>query len=237
MESIENRFKLRLGIFVATGLGIMLVIVFFVGKQKNLFDSNFKLRAMFKNVGGIQVGNHVRYSGINVGVVDNIIILSDSSIEITMIVDNTVRRFIKKDALASVGSEGLMGDKLINIGQGTFNSKEVSNNFLITTSEPIETDEILANLLVTSQNTEIISSQLADILFKVNNGNGTLARLIRDSSIAENLSQTIINLKSGSKNLNQNMEAAKGSILLRGFFKKKRKEEERLKKSQDNTKK
>ena len=64
---------------------------------------------------------------------------------IIFFVANLLKRFIKKDALASVGSEGLMGDKLINIGQGTFNSKEVTNNFLITTSEPIETDEILAN--------------------------------------------------------------------------------------------
>jgi phospholipid/cholesterol/gamma-HCH transport system substrate-binding protein len=236
METSSEKFKLRLGIFVASGLLILFSIIFFIGKQKNLFDDTFQMKAMFKNIGGVQVGNHVRFSGINIGVIDDIAILSDTSVQITMIVENKIKKFIKKDAIASVGSEGLMGDKLINIGHGTFNSEPVTNNFIIRTSEPIETDEILASLQVTGQNAEIVSNQLAEILLRVNNGNGTLSRLIRDTTIAENLNQTIINLKSGSKNLDQNMEAAKGSILLRGYFKKKQREAEKVKNQKTNSK-
>ncbi len=236
METASEKFKLRLGIFVATGLAIMFGIIFFIGKQKNLFDDTFQMKAMFKNIGGIQVGNHVRFSGINVGVVDDISILSDTSVQITMIVENKIKKFIKKDAIASVGSEGLMGDKLINIGHGTFNSASVSGNFIMRTSEPIETDQILSSLQVTGQNAEIISNQLAEILLRVNNGNGTLSRLIRDTTIAENLNQTIINLKSGTKNLDQNMEAAKKSILFRGYFKKKQKEADKIKNQKANAK-
>lgn len=236
METTTEKFKLRLGIFVAAGLAILFGIIFFIGKQKNLFDETFQVKAMFKNIGGVQVGNHVRFSGINIGVIDDISILSDTSVQITMIIENKLKKFIKKDAIASVGSEGLMGDKLINIGHGNSNTESINNNYTLRTSEPVETDDILASLQVTGQNAEVISTQLSEILLRVNNGNGTLSRLIRDTTIAENLNQTIINLKSGTKNLDQNMEAAKGSILLRGYFKKKQREADKIKNQKANTK-
>ena len=92
-----------------------------------------------------------------------------------------------------------MGDKLINIGHGNSNTESINNNYTLHSSEPVETDDILASLQVTGQNAEIISTQLSEILLRVNNGNGTLSRLIRDTTIAENLNQTIINLNSGTK--------------------------------------
>lgn len=227
MENKDDKFKLRLGIFVAGGLAIMLAVLFYLGKQKNLFNSTFQLTTVYKDIGGLQVGNHVRFSGINIGSVELIEILNDTSVRVEMIVSSDVRKFIKKDAVASVGSEGLMGDKVINISHGTVNSEPVEKGFMIRSTEPVNTEAILATLQSTGENAEIATGELAEILYKINNGNGTLSRLIADSTIAENLDQTISNLKTGSKNLNQNMEAAKKSILFRGYFKKKEREAEK----------
>ena len=93
----------------------------------------------------------------------------------------------------------------------------------LTSKEPVETDAIMASLQVTAGNAEIITQQLAEIMTKINSGEGTLGRLIQDTTIAKNLNQTIVNLKESSKGLGENMEAAKHNFLLRGYFKKKEK--------------
>jgi phospholipid/cholesterol/gamma-HCH transport system substrate-binding protein len=81
----------------------------------------------------------------------------------------------------------------------------------------------------------VTANQLAEIMVKVNSGNGTLGRLIQDSTIAENINQTIVNLKSSSKGLDENMNAAKENFLLKGYFTRKAKAATKAKK--DSTEK
>jgi phospholipid/cholesterol/gamma-HCH transport system substrate-binding protein len=132
----------------------------------------------------------------------------------------------------------LIGDKLLVITQGSPESPLVKEGQEIASSEPVEMDAIMESLAVTAVNAEIITGQLAEIMIKVNSGNGTLGRLIQDSVIAENLSQTIINLKTSSKGLDENMEAAKHNFLLKGYFNKKEKARlEAEKKAADEKKK
>ncbi len=226
METHSEKFKIRLGLFVAGGLALFVLAIFIIGKQKNLFNPVFKLTTSFSNVSGLQVGNNIRFSGVNVGTVDNISIINDSTVMIDMLIKKEVQQFIKTDCEVAIGSEGLIGDRLLIITQGTATAPIVRGGDKLTSTEPIETNAIMANLQVTSENAAIISEQLAEILFKVNNGKGTLGRLIQDSTIAENINQTIINLKSSSKGLDENMNAAKENFLLRGYFKRKAKKAE-----------
>ncbi|MEO8087369.1 MAG: MCE family protein, partial [Bacteroidota bacterium] len=97
-------------------------------------------------------------------------------------------------------------------------------------------DAIMASLQVTAGNAEIISNQMAEVMYKINHGNGTLGRLIEDSTIAENLNQTIVNLKKSTKGLDENMKAASNNFLLKGYFTKKEKEAARLKKEAEKDK-
>ena len=94
----------------------------------------------------------------------------------------------------------------------------------------------MASLRVTAYNAEIVSDELAEIMIKVNSGKGTIGRLIQDSSIAENLSQTMVNIKKSSKGLDENMQAAKHNFLLRGFFNKKAKAAQKKKDSIESVK-
>lgn len=229
METHSSKFKVRLGIFVATGFVLFLVGIFYIGRQKHLFNPVFRLSAAFKNISGLQIGSIVRFSGINVGTVDNIRIINDTTVKIDFIVDKDIQEFIKKDSYVRIGSEGIIGDKIINITQGSPGTPSVNENQYLPSIEPIETDDIIANLKATGENVEFLSDQLAAILYKINNGNGTLARLIHDTTIAENIGQTIVNLKKSSKGLDENMEAAKHNFLLRGYFKNKKKREEKKK--------
>jgi phospholipid/cholesterol/gamma-HCH transport system substrate-binding protein len=87
----------------------------------------------------------------------------------------------------------------------------------------------MASIQVTASNAEIITDQLAAIMTQINSGDGTLGRLIQDTTIARNIDQTIINLKRSSKGLDENMEAAKHNFLFKGYFNRKEKAAEKKK--------
>ena len=221
MKEHSQNFKIRLGLFIAIGIFIFVVAIFLIGKQKNLFNPVYSLTTTFYNVGGLQVGNKVRFSGINVGTVDAVEIVNDSTVKVTMFIKKDTQKFIKSNSEVSIGSEGLIGDKLLQISQGTSNADFAKDGAALVSSEPIELDEIFASLKVTAENAEIITDELAEIMITINEGEGTLGRLIKDPKIAENLSKTMSNLESSSKGLDENMEAAKENFLLRGYYKRK----------------
>ena len=229
MEKHTTKFKVRLGLFIAGGLMIFIVAVFIIGRQKNLFVPVYKLTTTFYNVSGLQVGNNIRFSGINVGTVDNIKIINDSTVQVDMLIQKNVQKFIKEDCEAAIGSAGLIGDRILIITQGSSNAALAKDGQQITSKEPVEPDAIMASLQVTADNAAIVSLQLAEIMTKVNSGNGTLGRFIQDSTIAENINQTIVNLNKSSKGLDENMHAAKENFLFRGYFKRKEKAAEKIK--------
>ncbi len=223
MNTHTQKFKIRLGLFVAGGLSILILAIFIIGKQKNLFNPVYLLTTTFANVSGLQVGNNIRFSGITVGTVDKITIINDSTVKVAMLIRKDVRQFIKTDCEVALGSEGLIGDRLLVVTQGSTDAPVAKAGQQLASAEPVEIDAIMASLQITAVNAEIISGQLAEIMIKVNSGNGTLGRLIQDTSIANDLSQTLINIKRGSKGLDENMEAAKHNFLLKGYFNKKAK--------------
>jgi phospholipid/cholesterol/gamma-HCH transport system substrate-binding protein len=229
MEKHSTKFKVRLGLFIAGGLMIFVVAVFIIGRQKNLFVPVYRLTTTFYNVSGLQVGNNIRFSGINVGTVDNIKIINDSTVQVDMLIQKNVQKFIKADCEAAIGSAGLIGDRILIITQGSAYAALAKDGQQIVSKEPVEPDAIMASLQVTADNAAIVSLQLAEIMTKVNSGNGTLGRFIQDSTIAENINQTIMNLKKSSKGLDENMNAAKENFLFRGYYKRKEKAAEKVK--------
>ena len=228
--------KWKLGIFLIGG-GILLVLgLFFISKQKNLFVSVFPLKAIFKNVSGLKIGNNVRFGGISVGTVDGIQLITDSSVLVKMSIKSEVRKFIKRDANCTIGSDGLMGDRVVLISPGRENPEPVRENEVLATFSPVETEQILSGLKTSADNAAIITQQLAEVVYKVNHGHGIISRLLGDSSLGNNLNTTMVNLKKGSAGLSENMEAAKHNFLLKGYFKKKQKEEDKKKKELDDKK-
>jgi phospholipid/cholesterol/gamma-HCH transport system substrate-binding protein len=229
-------FKWKLGLFIVVGLILLVFGLFFIGKQKNLFVSVFQLRAVFSNVSGLKVGNNVRFGGIAIGTVDGIQLLNDTSVQVNMNIKSEVRKFIKQDASASIGSDGLVGDRVILISPGTTNREPVKDNEILVSHAPVETEQIMAGLKTSAENAAIITQQLAEVAYKVNHGNGIISRLLGDSTMGNNLHATMVNLKKGSAGLNENMEAAKHNFLLKGYFKKKKKEEDKKKKELEDKK-
>jgi len=236
MEANKPKFKVRLGLFIIGGTALFLIALFIIGKQKNMFDPVFKLTTNFYNVSGLEVGSNIRFSGITVGTVDNIKIINDSTVQVDLLIKKSVQQFIKEDCQAAIGSEGIIGDRIMVISQGSTGAPMARDGQHIEAKEPVETDAIMASLQITAENAEIITDQLAEIMIKVNSGKGTLGRLIQDTTIARNIDQTIKNLKSSSKGLDENMNAAKENFLLKGYFNRKEKAAEQKKEDAINKK-
>ncbi|MDY0199593.1 MAG: MlaD family protein [Tenuifilaceae bacterium] len=214
MDTHTEKFKVRLGMFIIGGVALFVLAIFIIGKQQNLFNPIIRLSANFRNVSGLQVGNNVRFTGINVGTVDNIKIINDSTVLVDMLIRKDVQQFIKSDCVVAVGSEGLIGDRLLVISQGSTDAPTAKDGQKLASKEPVETDAILASLQTTSVNVEVISLQLAEIMININSGQGTLGRLIQDSTIAENINQMIVNLKSSSEGLDETLDVAGKNIVI-----------------------
>lgn len=217
--------KVKLGVFVTLGIALFIVGIYFIGQKQRLFSSTFRIKAIYKDINGLQVGNNVRFAGIDVGTVDNVKIINDTSVQVDVLIDKDVKKFIKKDAVASIGSEGLMGNKLVTISSGTPGQPQIENDDFIETTDGNNIEEILSSVKIVADNAAVITGDLADVIDNVKNGRGSIGKLFMDSTMAGDLGATISNLKSGTKGLDENMEAAKHNFLLKGYFNKKEKEE------------
>lgn len=186
--------NIRLGSLVLAGICLLIISLYLIGIKQNLFGSTFHLNAKFYNVSGLMPGNNVRFSGINVGTVESVEIVDDSSVNVVMVIEEKVRIYIKKNSLASVGTDGLMGNKIVNINSYKNHSQSVQDGDVLKTVRPIETDEMFRTLNATNDNLKYITGDLKNITNKINSPN-TLWSLLMDTVVAENVKQAIVNIK------------------------------------------
>jgi phospholipid/cholesterol/gamma-HCH transport system substrate-binding protein len=246
---ITTEQKTKIGIFTFVGLAVLVFAVFFIGNQKSLFSSTIKLNGVFTNVNGLQIGNNVRFAGINVGVVDDIEIINDTAVRVVLSIKNDVQKFIKKDARMSIGSDGLMGDKLMAISPGGANTSQmVKDGDQIGTVNPIDVDKIIGKFTKMADDAGNLINGLSQIVDKVNSGQGSIGRLINDNKMADQIqstvaqaNKTIKNVHRTSATLNEDLKAAQSNFLLKGYFNKKKKAEQKrldsIKKVKENQQK
>ncbi|MDN5284372.1 MAG: hypothetical protein JWR38_646 [Mucilaginibacter sp.] len=223
--------KIKIGLFAFAGLVVLVLGIFFIGSRKGLFNSTFNVYGTFKNVSGLQIGNNVRFAGINVGVVQSINIVTDSLVRVDLTLNSSVRKFIKTDAKLSIGSDGLMGDKLVVIAPGGIKShEEIQPGGRLASINPVDVDRIITKLTRVADNAETLTTDLSQIVGKINSGKGSIGRLLNNDDMARNMETTVKQAQTTMKNvhtttntLNEDLKAAQHNFLLRGFFNKKKK--------------
>ena len=196
----NSNYKYKLGMFVIFGLAILVITIYFIGKSKNLFGSTIALNAKFKNVSGLKEGNNVRFSGIDVGTIKSIEFLSDSAVVVNFVVQQEVQKYIKTDANASIGSDGLMGDKVLTISPGSTSNKVVVDNTTIRSTVAVEMEDLMKGLQKSVDNAGVITGELAIFSTKMNSNDGLLAKLMTDEKFSNSLTNTLTNLESSSGN-------------------------------------
>ena len=217
----NNGNEIKLGVFISLGLFLFIASIYFIGKKQQLFSSTFHIVGVFKDINGLQIGNVVRLSGINVGVIGDIEMIADTAVRVDIVVNEKAKKFIKKDSKAIIGSDGLMGNKIIQIIPGSIGQKEIQNNDYILTATPVSIDDIMLNLKIASTNAANITEDFTVISNNIRRGRGTIGKLFMDTVFAKNIDQALVNIKQGAGGFKQNMDAASHNILLRGYLKKK----------------
>src|SRR3569833_1294797 len=245
--------KIKIGVFALAGLAVLIAAIFLIGNKKGLFSTTFHVHGMFKNVNGLQVGNNARFAGINVGVVEAIEIVNDTTVKVVLSLDEDVKKFIKKDAKLSIGSDGLMGDKLVIISPGgaTTNTK-VKDGEQLAAVNPFDVDKMIKKITGIADDAGNLIAGLSDLVDKVNHGHGSIGRLLNNDKMARDLEGTVAQAKTTmakanstiffvyktSSTLNEDLKAAQHNFLLKGFFRKKQKaKKDSIKRAQDSIKK
>lgn len=198
MEKTASQ-KISLGFFVIIGLLIFILAVYFIGNKQKMFGKTNHLEAVFNNVNGLQLGNNIRYSGISVGTVRGIEMINDTTIRVDMIIDKAIFPYIKKDAVATISSDGLVGNMIINIIPGNGKEPSVEPGDIIRTVNRIRTEDMLSTLNKTNENAAKLTQNLLKITNEIIKGKGTLSTLLNDTLIARDLGETMHYLKLTTK--------------------------------------
>ena len=181
--------NIKLGFFVAIGVLLFILGIYYIGSQINIFSKKIQISGIFTDISGLKVGNNARFSGINVGTVSKVQIINDSLVRVDLSIQENVRQFIRKDSKMEIGSEGLMGNKIVNIYTGSINIDIVEEGDILETIEVVQIDKILRQLNTSSINTAIITKNVAEITNKINRGEGAFGKIFADESFATNLSK------------------------------------------------
>jgi phospholipid/cholesterol/gamma-HCH transport system substrate-binding protein len=213
----ETGTMIRLGVFITLGIAVFIFGIYFIGERQQIFRKTIRVSGVFRDVVGLQEGNNVRLSGVNVGTVDNIRIVSDSSVRVTILIGEHARQFIKKDAVASIGSDGLMGNRILIVSPGTGGKEFIEDNDTVGTVQPVNVDDIMTSLKATLDNTTRITGGLASITENIQSGRGTIGRLLMSKPDAQQFDSTLANLREGSAEFRLLMQKTKRSWLLWGF--------------------
>ena len=187
-----NNFKL--GIFVLSGLLFLIILLYMIGKNKNMFGSNYTIKARFETIQGLKPGNNVRFAGIDAGTVDKINIINDTIIEVEMLINNKMKNIIKKNAIASIGTDGLVGNKVVNIISMKEQAPQAESNDLLSTKKPIDTDEMIRTLYKSNNDINAIAEKLKLTISKINDSK-FLWSVLDDKDLAKNISTSVSNIQ------------------------------------------
>jgi phospholipid/cholesterol/gamma-HCH transport system substrate-binding protein len=199
METKEVAQQAKLGAFVLGGVALFLISIFFIGSENNIFSRTFNVSAVFKNVEGLKEGDNVWLSGVKIGTVTDVKIMTQGQVIVRLSLKDNQHAFITKDATASVGSDGLVGNKIVVIRPGT-STAIINDQDTLNTHSPTDTQELINIAKDVGENTRSLTSDLKLIAKRVNDGQGIVGELFTDGEIAQDLRTAVNNLKATGNN-------------------------------------
>ncbi len=198
--------NIRLGLFVAAGLGCLLAILFLLGRRQSVFSQKIVVRADFRNVSGLIPGNNVRLGGITVGIIKKIRIINDTTVRVEMSLDRDVRPFVHRNTIAAIGTDGLVGNTIVNLtaarGAAAGASPLVSPGDILPTRNPVGIDAMLGTLDVSNKNLVAITRDLRLITGRLSEENA-FWKLLDDEQLAQNVRKSMQNTAAAAGQLNQ----------------------------------
>jgi phospholipid/cholesterol/gamma-HCH transport system substrate-binding protein len=191
----ENRKSVILGIFVLIGIIILVLGILTLGGQQKRFVPTVRLKAVFDDVGGLQPGNNVWFSGVKVGTVRKINFYGDSQVEIEFTIEEKVQDFIRKDSKATLSSDGLIGNKIIVLYGGSTTAPVVEDGDRLASEMPLDTDKMMETLQENNVNLVSITQDLKVLISQIAGGKGMMGSILTDSLMGVQFKNTMNNLE------------------------------------------
>ena len=185
---MKNMSAVRLGLFVFIGAVLLVITIFLIGQKSSLFSSTFTVKAYFKDVQGLRSGTNVRLSGIDIGTVQKVAIVDDTTgrVEVDMNLQTDIKRFIRTDTKATIETEGLVGNKVVVLKIGSSTAEPVKDGGYIQSEEPLGFSAIIAQTEGIMKYTKDMTKDLSEIVGRVNRGEGSIGKLLTDEELYNN---------------------------------------------------
>lgn len=203
--------NIKLGLFTIAGLLFLVLLLYMIGKNRSLFGSTYELKAHFQNTNGLKPGNNVRYAGIEVGTVKRISIQNDTTIEVLMVIQNKMQKIIRTNAIVDIASDGLLGNKVVNITPSHFKAAFAKEGTVLPARKSIDTEEMLRTLDITNRNISVISDELKRTVQRLNSSSA-FWRLLNNEKIPEQINATVSHLNQASIQANNMMNNANSLV-------------------------
>ena len=190
---------LRLGLFVLAGTIVLALGLYLLGSKRNLFSSTITVEGTFRQVNGLRPGNNVRYMGINVGTVEHISIVNDTAVRVEMAIRADDAAHIRDNVMATIGSDGLMGNRLVELVPTNSEGAPIADGTVLRTSVPLDTDVMLKTLDRTNDNLAVITDEVRILATKLNTP-GNAVDLLSDTLLAADLAMALTELREAASN-------------------------------------
>ncbi len=200
MSTTNKNRPVVVGLFILIGLAILVVTIFTLGGQKKTFVRTITINALFDDVNGLQKGGNVWFSGVKIGTVKEISFHGTSQVQVTMSVEREAQPYIHKNSMAKIGSDGLIGNKIVIIYDGDATIPQIEENDFINVANASGTDDMMVTLQENNKNLLEITKDFKSISKKIDSGNGVLATLLNDPAMANKLNSTVDNLQATVSN-------------------------------------
>ena len=142
----SHALQIRIGIFVVVSLGVFLAIIYLLGAQARYFERKYDLVAEFTEVGGLIEGATVRLAGVQIGRVTRVVLPPQvgGKVQVTLTVARRFSDRIRKNSEARIVTQGLLGDKLVEITMGSLDAPPLKPGDTLATREPFEVGRMFA---------------------------------------------------------------------------------------------
>lgn len=202
-QTTDNKKAITVGIFLFIGLVIFLLGVFTLGGQKKTFVKSFSLNVVFDDIQGLKVGNNVWFSGVKVGTIKKIQFFGTSQVQVFLSVEEEAHKYIHKNAKASIGSDGLIGNKIVVIDGGSPKFPFIEEGDRLAVNTTLSTDDMMKTLQVNNKNLVDITTDFKLLARNLVEGKGTVGTLLTDQQLANDFKTIVKNLENTTASANK----------------------------------
>lgn len=208
MRSSSGSRAVIVGIFTLLGVAILAITILTLGSQRKTFTESIVVKSFFQNVNGLQKGNNIWFTGVKVGTIRSVNIIESGLVEVKMNIDEVAKKFIHSDAHAKLSSDGLIGNKIVEIYGGTASNPTLKDGDILQADKLFSTDELMNTLSKNNDNLLAITGNLKTITSQIADGKGTLGKFLNDETLANQINLIAASLNKSAANIEVLSKAA-----------------------------